>query len=148
MLAAEVTKNYAPLQLPVRPRKLIDLPENYLTLLSKADQFKCPNSVTKESKSPCLCLVCGTIVCSQVCFFKISCCNLYLLFKNQFCQIPLKSSIHISCLLQSPCCELQMDRVKAGGCTVHARRCGGDNGIFLRLRKCQVILLSDVKRGM
>ena len=41
-----------------------------------------------------------------------------------------------------------MDRVKAGGCTVHARRCGGDNGIFLRLRKCQVILLSDVKRGM
>ena len=81
MLAAEVTKNYAPLQLPVRPRKLIDLPENYLTLLSKADQFKCPNSVTKESKSPALCLVCGTIVCSQVCFFfKISCCNLYLLF--------------------------------------------------------------------
>ena len=48
---------------------------------------------------------------------------------------------------QSPCCELQLDRVKAGGCTVHARRCGGDNGIFLRLRKCQIILLSDVKRG-
>ena len=48
---------------------------------------------------------------------------------------------------QSPCCELQLDRLKAGGCTVHARRCGGDNGIFLRLRKCQVILLSDVKRG-
>ena len=70
MLAAEVTKNYAPLKLPVRPRKLIDLPENYLTLLSKADQFKCPNSVTKESKSPALCLVCGTIVCSQVCFFQ------------------------------------------------------------------------------
>ena len=72
MLSSEVTKNYAPLQLPVRPRKLIDLPENYLTLLSKADQFKCPNSVTKESKSPALCLVCGTIVCSQVCCFKIS----------------------------------------------------------------------------
>ena len=66
MLASDVTKTYAPLELPVRQRKLIDLPENYLTLLSKADQFKCPNSVTKESKSPALCLVCGTIVCSQV----------------------------------------------------------------------------------
>ena len=80
MLSSEVTKNYAPLQLPVRPRKLIDLPENYLTLLSKADQFKCPNSVTGESKSPALCLVCGTIVCSQVCYFIISCSNVYLPF--------------------------------------------------------------------
>ena len=66
MLASDVTKTYTPLELPVRQRKLIDLPENYLALLSKADQFKCPNSVTKESKSPALCLVCGTIVCSQV----------------------------------------------------------------------------------
>lgn len=66
MLTSDVTKTYTPLELPVRQRKLIDLPENYLTLLSKADQFKCPNSVTKESKSPALCLVCGTIVCSQV----------------------------------------------------------------------------------
>ena len=52
--------------LPASRRKLIDLPENYLTLLSKADQYKCPNSVSKESKSPALCLACGTIVCSQV----------------------------------------------------------------------------------
>ena len=81
MLSSEVTKNYAPLQLPVRPRKLIDLPENYLTLLSKADQFKCPNSVTKESKSPALCLVCGTIVCSQVCYLIISCSNVNLLLQ-------------------------------------------------------------------
>merc|ERR1712088_1085223 len=95
-----VTNSFIPLEIPVRRRPLIELPENYLSLLSKADQFKCPNSVSKESKSPALCLVCGTIVCSQ-----------------------------------SPCCELQLDRVKAGGCTVHARRCGGDNGIFLRLKK-------------
>jgi E3 ubiquitin-protein ligase UBR2 len=108
-----VTNSFIPLEIPVRRRSLIELPENYLSLLSKADQFKCPNSVSKESKSPALCLACGTIVCSQ-----------------------------------SPCCELQLDRVKAGGCTVHARRCGGDNGIFLRLRKCQIILLSDVKRGV
>ena len=70
MLASDIMKKQVfwdtPLDLPVRQRKLIDLPENYLTLLSKADQFKCPNSVTKESKSPALCLVCGTIVCSQV----------------------------------------------------------------------------------
>ena len=66
----------------------------------------------------------------------------------------INSKYPIECLFnvvllqfQSPCCELQLDRVKAGGCTVHARRCGGDNGIFLRLRKCQIILLSDVKRG-
>ena len=67
LLASNVTTSFTPIQIPAPRRKLIDLPENYLSLLSKADNYKCPNSVTKESKSPALCLVCGTIVCSQVC---------------------------------------------------------------------------------
>ena len=59
-------KTFQPIALPAPRRKLIDLPENYLSLLSKADQYKCPNSITRDSKSPALCLVCGTIICSQV----------------------------------------------------------------------------------
>ena len=66
LLASNVTKSFVPMELPAPRRNLIDLPENYLSLLSKADQYRCPNSVTKDSKSPALCLVCGTIVCSQV----------------------------------------------------------------------------------
>ena len=69
-----VTNSFIPLEIPVRRRSLIELPENYLSLLSKADQFKCPNSVSKESKSPALCLACGTIVCSQVNLFDIQNC--------------------------------------------------------------------------
>ena len=69
LLASNVTKSFVPMELPAPRRNLIDLPENYLSLLSKADQYRCPNSVTKDSKSPALCLVCGTIVCSQVRYY-------------------------------------------------------------------------------
>ena len=77
-----VTNSFIPLEIPVRRRSLIELPENYLSLLSKADQFKCPNSVSKESKSPALCLACGTIVCSQVKWFVIQKCYFSNIIQN------------------------------------------------------------------
>lgn len=50
---------------PAQPRRLIDLPFDYMSLIDKASQFRCP-STNSESKNPALCMVCGTIVCSQV----------------------------------------------------------------------------------
>eukprot|EP00092_Neocalanus_flemingeri_P020804 GFUD01022541.1.p1 GENE.GFUD01022541.1~~GFUD01022541.1.p1 ORF type:complete len:1872 (+),score=427.20 GFUD01022541.1:98-5617(+) len=91
---------------------LIPLPRDYTDLMNLAANFVCCNSVTGESKTPALCLVCGLMVCSQ-----------------------------------SHCCETVMSGFKCGGCTTHARECGADTGIFLRIRECIVVLHSKVTRG-
>ena len=39
------------------------------------------------------------------------------------------------------------DGHKCGGCTSHARECGADVGIFLRIRECLVVIHSKVIRG-
>ena len=43
---------------------LIPLPRDYTDLMNLAANFTCGNSVTGESKTPVLCLVCGAMVCS------------------------------------------------------------------------------------
>jgi len=91
---------------------LIPLPRDYTDLMNLAANFVCCNSVTGESKTPALCLVCGLMVCSQ-----------------------------------SHCCDAVMSGFKCGGCTTHARECGADIGIFLRIRECIVVLHSKVTRG-
>jgi len=91
---------------------LIPLPQDYTDLMNLAANFVCSNSVTGESKTPALCLICGLMVCSQ-----------------------------------SHCCETVMSGYKCGGCTSHARECGADTGIFLRIRECIVVLHSKVTRG-
>ena len=48
---------------------------------------------------------------------------------------------------QSHCCEELVDRLMCGGSTVHARKCSADTGIFLKIRDCRVVLLSELKRG-
>jgi len=45
--------------------KLIDLPEDYSELINNISNFSCPRSVGEESRIPSMCLVCGTVVCSQ-----------------------------------------------------------------------------------
>uniref|UniRef100_A0A1I7TK99 E3 ubiquitin-protein ligase n=1 Tax=Caenorhabditis tropicalis TaxID=1561998 RepID=A0A1I7TK99_9PELO len=52
---------------PVRPNLLVDLPERYSQLINQVASFKCPTIPIEESTSnvPTLCLVCGTILCSQ-----------------------------------------------------------------------------------
>ena len=46
-------------------RGLIPLPHRYADLMNLSANFCCENSVTRESKTPALCLVCGLMVCSQ-----------------------------------------------------------------------------------
>ena len=46
-------------------RGLIPLPHYYADLMNLSANFCCENSVTRESKTPALCLVCGLMVCSQ-----------------------------------------------------------------------------------
>ena len=91
---------------------LIPLPRDYTDLMNMSGNFSYPNSLTGESKTPTLCLVCGAMVCSH-----------------------------------SHCCETIISGHKCGGCTSHARCCGADVGIFLRIRECLVVIHSKVTRG-
>ena len=49
--------------------------------------------------------------------------------------------------LQSTCCEGQINGKTVGGCTAHAAKCGASKGVFIRLRKCDVVLITDLSRG-
>ncbi|XP_060018882.1 E3 ubiquitin-protein ligase UBR2 isoform X5 [Lagenorhynchus albirostris] len=50
---------------PRESNKLIDLPEDYSSLINQASNFLCPKSGGDKSRAPTLCLVCGTLLCSQ-----------------------------------------------------------------------------------
>lgn len=54
------------MQRPSGPRHLVDLPEDYSTLINVAADFKCANNVVGECKHPVMCLSCGIILCSKV----------------------------------------------------------------------------------
>uniref|UniRef100_A0A8C8IGG3 E3 ubiquitin-protein ligase n=1 Tax=Oncorhynchus tshawytscha TaxID=74940 RepID=A0A8C8IGG3_ONCTS len=44
---------------------LIDLPDDYSALINQASSFTCPKSGGDKSRAPTLCLVCGSMLCSQ-----------------------------------------------------------------------------------
>uniref|UniRef100_A0A0B7AKQ8 E3 ubiquitin-protein ligase n=1 Tax=Arion vulgaris TaxID=1028688 RepID=A0A0B7AKQ8_9EUPU len=48
---------------------------------------------------------------------------------------------------QSYCCQTELDGTHVGAATEHAYHCGSNSGIFLRVRDCQVLLLSNKIRG-
>ncbi|KAH9509159.1 E3 ubiquitin-protein ligase ubr2 [Bulinus truncatus] len=48
---------------------------------------------------------------------------------------------------QSYCCQSELDGTQVGAATEHAYYCGANSGIFLRVRECQVLLLSNKIRG-
>ncbi|XP_046723930.1 E3 ubiquitin-protein ligase UBR2 isoform X1 [Silurus meridionalis] len=50
---------------PRESNKLIVLPEDYSALINQASSFTCPKSGGDKSRAPTLCLVCGTMLCSQ-----------------------------------------------------------------------------------
>ncbi|XP_023577001.1 E3 ubiquitin-protein ligase UBR2 [Octodon degus] len=50
---------------PRESNRLIDLPEDYSSLINQASNFSCPKSGGDKSRAPTLCLVCGTLLCSQ-----------------------------------------------------------------------------------
>ena len=45
---------------------MVELPTEYRELIDRAAAYRCPNNVNGECRSPCLCLICGEMVCSQV----------------------------------------------------------------------------------
>uniref|UniRef100_A0A8C6QT21 E3 ubiquitin-protein ligase n=1 Tax=Nannospalax galili TaxID=1026970 RepID=A0A8C6QT21_NANGA len=50
---------------PRGSNRLIDLPEDYSSLINQASNFSCPKSGGDKSRAPTLCLVCGSLLCSQ-----------------------------------------------------------------------------------
>ncbi|XP_075902159.1 E3 ubiquitin-protein ligase UBR2 isoform X1 [Nelusetta ayraudi] len=50
---------------PRESNRLIELPEDYSVLINQASSFTCPRSGGDKSRAPTLCLVCGSLLCSQ-----------------------------------------------------------------------------------
>ncbi|KAM6956516.1 E3 ubiquitin-protein ligase UBR2 isoform 1-T1 [Aplochiton taeniatus] len=50
---------------PRQSNRLIELPDDYSALINQASSFTCPKSGGDKSRAPTLCLVCGTMLCSQ-----------------------------------------------------------------------------------
>ena len=48
---------------------------------------------------------------------------------------------------QSLCCRGLVDNLKAGGCTIHSRKCGADLGLFIKLSSCHLVILSGKHKG-
>ncbi|XP_075996582.1 E3 ubiquitin-protein ligase UBR2 isoform X2 [Genypterus blacodes] len=53
------------IRFPRESNQLIDLPEDYSVLINQASSFTCPRSGGDKSRAPTLCLVCGSMLCSQ-----------------------------------------------------------------------------------
>uniref|UniRef100_H3C3Y1 E3 ubiquitin-protein ligase n=1 Tax=Tetraodon nigroviridis TaxID=99883 RepID=H3C3Y1_TETNG len=50
---------------PRESNRLIHLPDDYSVLINQASTFTCPRSGGDKSRAPTLCLVCGSLLCSQ-----------------------------------------------------------------------------------
>ncbi|XP_076276967.1 ubr1 ubiquitin ligase [Lasioglossum baleicum] len=48
---------------------------------------------------------------------------------------------------QSYCCQTELNKMTVGACTYHASTCGAGVGIFLRVRKCEILFLRSPIRG-
>ncbi|XP_070772718.1 E3 ubiquitin-protein ligase UBR2 [Enoplosus armatus] len=53
------------IRFPRESNRLIELPEDYSILINQASSFTCPRSGGDKSRAPTLCLVCGSMLCSQ-----------------------------------------------------------------------------------
>jgi len=67
-----VVQNKSPTEIPLKlisqphdVNQLISLPRDYSDLINSVGQFSCPNSDVDDSRSPTMCLVCGSMLCSQ-----------------------------------------------------------------------------------
>ncbi|XP_072031414.1 E3 ubiquitin-protein ligase UBR2-like isoform X2 [Amphiura filiformis] len=102
------------LRFPLEVNPLVTLPDDYSDLMNNVSMFMCPKAsgAQSDSRAPALCLVCGTVVCSQ-----------------------------------SYCCQTEIDKETVGACTAHAISCGAGVGIYLRVRECQLLLMSSKNRG-
>lgn len=72
LVASSLGKVKSPTELPLtlirqphEVNRLVSLPSDYSELINSVSQFTCPNSDSDDSRSPTMCLVCGTMLCSQ-----------------------------------------------------------------------------------
>ncbi|KAJ8971803.1 hypothetical protein NQ317_010778, partial [Molorchus minor] len=102
-----------PLSIP----RLIDLPADYSELINTVSTFTCPNS-DEDSRNPCMCLVCGEILCSQsyCCQTKmnkmpVGACNVHasrcgsgfgIFLRVRECEILLLAAPHRGCFMSPP----------------------------------------------
>lgn len=61
----ELSSDTSNLNFVTKVPQLIELPHDYSELINNISNFSCPRSVGEESRIPSMCLVCGTVVCSQ-----------------------------------------------------------------------------------
>ncbi|KAJ8044381.1 E3 ubiquitin-protein ligase UBR2 [Holothuria leucospilota] len=56
-----------PRHFPLKINQLINLPEDYMDLMNDRSLYVCPRAgaTQSEGRAPALCLICGTVVCSQ-----------------------------------------------------------------------------------
>ncbi|KAL1114922.1 hypothetical protein AAG570_007745 [Ranatra chinensis] len=57
--------NGHPLRSMTAMNELVCLPEDYSELINTVSLFTCPNSDREDSRNPTMCLVCGSMLCSQ-----------------------------------------------------------------------------------
>ncbi|KUI56589.1 E3 ubiquitin-protein ligase ubr11 [Cytospora mali] len=93
--------------------ELVGLPKNYDTLIEECTRRRCPRT-GKDISDPMICLLCGDVFCGQ-----------------------------------SICCQAEDDRMqrrqanrrRIGGAQQHMRKCQGNVGLFINIRKCATFYL-------
>ena len=51
-------------------------------------------------------------------------------------------------IFQTYCCKEELSSARsAGGCAVHARKCGADLGLFIKLASCQLVIKTGMGKG-
>lgn len=130
------------LALPRSLPALIDLPIDYTDLINSVSLFKCAKCEQHDSRMPTMCLICGEILCSQVCPDTLIQSNTLNVHWNI---IQLGNWRFLS--FQSYCCQQVLKKESVGACTYHAYFCGGGTGIFLRIRECRLFLLRGRNKG-
>ncbi|KAJ8911051.1 hypothetical protein NQ315_004698 [Exocentrus adspersus] len=112
--------NGTPLQVTYEPLPvphLIELPVDYSELINTVSTFTCPNS-DEDSRNPCMCLVCGEILCSQsyccqtelnkmsvgACNFHASKCGagIGIFLRVRECEILFLAAPHRGCFMSPP----------------------------------------------
>ncbi|CCF35129.1 E3 ubiquitin-protein ligase ubr1 [Colletotrichum higginsianum] len=91
--------------------ELVGLPKNYEALIEEATRRKCPTT-GKDVSDPMICLLCGDVFCGQA-----------------------------VCCLKEETSPGDREPQRIGGSQQHMRKCQGNIGLFLNIRKCCIFYL-------
>lgn len=94
--------------------ELVGLPMNYDTLIEDCTRRRCPRT-GKDISDPMICLLCGDVFCGQ--------------------------SICCSAEDTTTTLRRQGSRRRIGGAQQHMRKCQGNVGLFINIRKCAIFYL-------